>query len=102
MSAETDAVIDYDSLTANGRTELHFRQLCRRLLDIDGECGIVKGCSANLAAWPMIHSWREAQHGDLPETVAQTLQRMLAANGQGRSCEFEEIKYYAEKFLQLS
>ena len=50
MSAETDAVIDYDSLTANGRTELHFRQLCRRLLDIDGECGIVKGCSANLAA----------------------------------------------------
>ena len=50
----------------------------------------------------MIHSWREAQHGDLPETVAQTLQRMLAANGQGRSCEFEEIKYYAEKFLQLS
>ena len=102
MTADDDVAIDYNSLTEEEKVELSFRYLCRRLLDIDPECRGVKGCPFHFAAWPMIQSWLVDRSDELPEQVAQTVQRMRAAHGQGRSCEFGEIKCLAEKYLQAT
>jgi hypothetical protein len=101
MATDANSAVDFNTMTETERVEFHFTQLCRRLLDIDDECSHNKGCPADFAALPMARAWRDGQTGEaLPQTVADTLRRILSADGQGRSCEFGEIKFYAKRFLE--
>ncbi len=85
--------------TPQEMTELSFRQLCKRLLDVDPECSVNKGCPAHYVAFPMLNAWLETHEGeDVPEIV----RRMEASDGQGRSCEIDEIQYHAKKFLKTN
>lgn len=98
---DTPSAVDYNSMMPEQRIELSFTQLCRRLLDIDETChGGDKGCPFHLAALPMIKAWRSCHSQDpLPVSVTEHLRRMWSANGDGRACEFGEVKDLATQYL---
>lgn len=99
--AEADATIDFNSLSDGDKVRLGFRQLCRRLLDIDPTCPTkVKGCPFHHAASPMVMAWAKTHPEDMrPPDVQEAVRRMLAANGQGQVCEFPEVKHVAKTYL---
>lgn len=93
----------YNLLTDDEKVIFHFRQLCTRLVEVDSECNDVKGCPASFVAQPVIEHWRNQHRFTVvPESVRTALSLMLSEDGQGRWCEFEGIKYRAEKFLETN
>jgi len=93
-----DSAEAWELMSDEEKLRYSFRQVCRRILDTDPRCSREMGCPADLVAFPMLLAWRERQgltHNDSPEF----LRRFLAADGQGRSCEIQEISFLAQRFL---
>lgn len=91
----------YGDMTAQERTEHHFAQLCRRMLDVDPVCGHDKGCPHVFVVVPLLSAWRENASRRTPSAHVQaTFDRMVAVSEDGRGCEFPSVAYHARKYLQ--